>query len=138
MVKPLPESNDSPVVRTDFSDDAAWEEIREAINALVGDFQACVEFINDSEYEDLTVEELIGLVPENSYLTEIYVVDVLTVADPEQPVLVVDVCDEPGRTFRVIPSQMWCVENNLSIANMDWEDFSESLDRDGVFRGFGM
>lgn len=138
MVKPLPESDDSPVVRTDFSDDAAWEEIREAIKAPVGDFQACVEFINDSEYEDLTVEQLIGLVPENSFLTEIYVVDVLTVADPEHPVLVVDVCDEPGRTFRVIPSQMWCVENNLSIANMDWEDFSESLDRDGVFRGFGM
>lgn len=138
MVKALPESEVSLVVRTDFSEDAAWEEVCDAISTPVGDFQACVTFVDDRAYEDLTVEELSALVSENSYLTEIYVVDVLTVADPEHPVLVVDVCDEPGRSFRVIPSEMWCVENNLSIANMDWEDFAESLDRDGVFRGFGM
>jgi hypothetical protein len=26
---------------------------------------------------------------------------------------------------------------NLSIANMDWDDFAGSVDGDGVFRGFG-
>lgn len=138
MVNALPESEVSLVVRTDFSDDAAWEEVRRAIAAPVGNFQAHVEFVDDLQYEDLTVGDLIGLDSENSCLTEVYLVDVLTIADPEHPVMVVDVCDEPGRTFRVIPSEMWCVENNLSIANMDWEDFAESLDQDGVFRGFGM
>jgi hypothetical protein len=138
MVKSLPETIDSLVLRTDFSDDAAWEEVRTVIAAPVGDFRAFVEFVDDREYGDLTVEELTSLVTEESNLTEIYVVDLLTMADPEHPVLVMDVCDEPGRTFRVIPSEMWCVENNLSIANMDWEDFAESVDADGVFRGFGM
>lgn len=138
MVKALPESDDSLVVRTDFSDDAAWEEVRRAIDAPVGNFQAYVRFVDDAAYSDLTAEELTGLVPEHSCVTELYVVDVLTIADPEHPVLVIDVCDEPGRSFRVIPSEMWCVENNLSVANMDWEDFAESLDEDGVFRGFGM
>ena len=59
-----------------------------------------------------------------------------TFADPEHPVLVVDLYSDPGRTFRVIPSQMWGVENNLSLANMDFEEFADAVDKDGVFRGF--
>jgi len=31
---------------------------------------------------------------------------------------------------------MWSVENNLSISNMDFSDFADSADADGVFRGF--
>jgi hypothetical protein len=31
---------------------------------------------------------------------------------------------------------MASVENNLSIANMDFIDFAESVDEDGIFRGF--
>ncbi|MFF0717196.1 DUF6924 domain-containing protein [Micromonospora sp. NPDC003816] len=50
--------------------------------------------------------------------------------------------DEQGQgpqysaTFRVVPSEMWSVQNNLTIANMDWEDFAENVDGDGIFRGF--
>jgi hypothetical protein len=44
--------------------------------------------------------------------------------------------EEPGRTFRVIPSEMWSVENNLSVANMDFYEFADNVDLDGVFRGF--
>jgi hypothetical protein len=32
---------------------------------------------------------------------------------------------------------MWSVENNLSIANMEFGEFAGNLDQDGVFRGFG-
>jgi hypothetical protein len=38
--------------------------------------------------------------------------------------------------FRVIPSQMWSVENNLSIANMDFFEFADAVGDDGIFRGF--
>ncbi|WP_435828452.1 DUF6924 domain-containing protein, partial [Nocardia testacea] len=41
-----------------------------------------------------------------------------------------------GRTVRILPSQMWGIENNLSIANMDFQDFADAADPDGVFRGF--
>jgi len=51
-------------------------------------------------------------------------------------VLVVDLYDEPGRSFRVVPQEAWSVENNLSISNMDFEEFADSVDADGVFRGF--
>jgi hypothetical protein len=42
----------------------------------------------------------------------------------------------PGQTFRVVPTAVWAVENNLSLANLGWEDFVRHLDGDGVFRGF--
>jgi hypothetical protein len=47
-----------------------------------------------------------------------------------------DLTRKPGRTFRVFPSQAWGVENNLSIANMGFEEFLESAGKDGIFRGF--
>jgi hypothetical protein len=43
-----------------------------------------------------------------------------------------------GRTpFRCISSELWGVDNNLNISNMDWEDFAGAAGKDGVFRGFG-
>lgn len=31
---------------------------------------------------------------------------------------------------------MWGVENNLSLANMDYADFAANVDPDGILRGF--
>jgi len=31
---------------------------------------------------------------------------------------------------------MCSVENNLSIANMDFSEFADNVDKDGIFRGF--
>jgi hypothetical protein len=44
--------------------------------------------------------------------------------------------DRSKPPFRCIPAEMWGVENNLNIANMDWEDFADEVDADGIFRGF--
>lgn len=48
----------------------------------------------------------------------------------------VDLYDDPGRTFWVIPREMRSVENNLSNANMDYREFADSVAAAGVFRGF--
>ncbi len=66
-----------------------------------------------------------------------FIADQTTISQPDHPVLVVDLMLEPGRTFRTIPFQVFTIDSNLSIANMDWEDFAVQLDGDGVFRGFG-
>jgi hypothetical protein len=47
----------------------------------------------------------------------------------------VDLLDEDRRPFRCIPAELWAVENNLNIANMDWEDFADEVDASGVYRG---
>ena len=48
----------------------------------------------------------------------------------------VDLWEQPGRTFRVIPTEAWGVQNNLPIANMDFSEFADRVDPDGIFRGF--
>ena len=132
----LPETENSLVLRTDYSDDAAWERVREAISAPVGDFRAYVTFVSDPGLRDLTPAEILGRLPRDFQHSFIFVVDDTTLRHAEHPLLVVDLFDERGRTFRVIPTEAWSVENNLSIANMGFDDFAESVDPDGVFRGF--
>jgi hypothetical protein len=77
-----------------------------------------------------------ALVPKGSEHSFVFLVDQIALTHPEHPILVVDLSDEPGRTFRVIPAEMWSVENNLAIANMDFDEFAERVDKDGIFRGF--
>ena len=54
----------------------------------------------------------------------------------EHLLLVLDLLAVPGRTFRAPPSQIQSIENNLSLPNMDFEEFAEATDEEGVFRGF--
>jgi len=35
-----------------------------------------------------------------------------------------------------VASELWGIENNLSIANMDFWEFAAAVDEDGVHRGF--
>jgi hypothetical protein len=135
-MKDLPDSDHALVVRTDFSDEAAWVRVCSQIAAPVGEFRAYVAFVSDPAFAGLNSSALTSLAQRGPYRSFLFVVDSVALADSEHPILVVDVVDEPGRTFRVIPSEMASVENNLSIANMDFADFAESVDADGVFRGF--
>ena len=64
------------------------------------------------------------------------IVDRMTLSHPDHPVLVVDVMSERGAEFRAVPSQIQSIENNLSIANMDFEEFAACVDADGIFRRF--
>lgn len=137
VMRQLPHSKDPLVLRTNFSDQAAWERICVAIKKPVGGFYAYVEFVNNIAYKDITKEQLMQLVPRNDEHGFIFLVDRVTVSHPEHPILVVDLYEEPGREFRAIPSQVQGIQNNLSIANMDFFEFADAVDEDGVFRGFG-
>jgi uncharacterized protein DUF6924 len=66
----------------------------------------------------------------------VIVADAVTMGAPEPSLLVVDLFEEPGRTFRAVPSAIQSIENNLSIANMDFWEFADNVDADGVFRDF--
>jgi hypothetical protein len=133
----LPESDKSLLLRTDFSDDAAWALLCKAVQSPSKEgFQAGVECVSDPACNGLTLEQLMTVLPASGDRTFAFVADQIALSVPEWPVLVVDLCDQPGRTFRVIAREMWSVENNLSIANMDYAEFADNADADGVFRGF--
>ena len=135
-MKNIPKTeNFSLVLRTDFSDNSAWESICAAIQEPVGEFRAYVDCLSDPEYDGLTAEQLATLIPRGSP-TFAFIVDRVALTHPEHPILVVDLFHEPGRTFRVIPSKMQSVQNNLEISNMDFDEFAEDADKDGIFRGF--
>lgn len=134
----IPQTENALVLRTDYSDDAAWEKVCAAIRRPVGvyRFLAYVEFLDDVQYEGIGVTRLLALIPEEYAHSFILIVDGITISYPEHPLLVVDLYDQPGRSFRAIPGQIQGIENNLSIANMDFRDFADAVDGDGVFRGF--
>jgi hypothetical protein len=135
-MKHIPDTHNAVVLRTDFSDSVAWQAICAAIRNPVGEFKANVDFVSEPQYNGMTTEQVLSLVPQGSNHTFMFIVDRKALSQREYPILVLDLYTEPGSTFRVIPSEMWGVENNLSIANMDFEEFAEAVDEDGIFRGF--
>ena len=91
--------------------------------------------VDDSRFEGRTVAELLAADdwPDAAVL---FVADRQALSTAEHPILCVDLLEERGRSFRCAASQVCGVENNLSLANMDFEEFVENTDADGVFRGF--
>ena len=137
-MKQIPETENPLVLRTDFSNQAAWERICAIIRKPVGvfRFRANVEFLDDVEYTGVTKDQLLELIPKDYNHNFIVVVDQTAISLPDYPLLIVDLYERSGREFRAVPSQIQGIENNLSIANMDFEEFAESIDESGVFRGF--
>lgn len=136
-MKPLPPGDVALVIRTDYSDQQTWEAIGVAIEEPTEeDFVANVELMDDAAYRDLTAEQLLDLFPEGDNRSFLLVVDDITIREAEHPVLVVDLWRERGRRFRAVPATVQSIENNLSISNMDFAEFADAVDQDGVFRGF--
>jgi uncharacterized protein DUF6924 len=137
-MKHIPKTENALILRTDFSDQPAWEAICRIIRSPrdIFRFRANVNFVDDVEYAGITKAQLLELIPRDYNHTFIIVADRTAIALPEHPLLVIDLYEGSGREFRAIPSRVQGVENNLSIANMDFEEFANFVDKDGIFRGF--
>ena len=144
------------VIRTDFSDNDKWTAVRELIAAPQTDvgqrFYAYVKYVSDEKYAGMEPDKLIHALPDDYPGFFCFIVDSTTLANDEHPILVVgfspnsvnveDYQRSPRqtpltdiKTCRGIPSTIQSIENNLSIANMSFEEFAEWVDDDGVFRG---
>ncbi len=138
----LPETEQPLVLRTDYSDQAAWEKIvatiQEPVSPYAGmDFYANVDFMDDVSYANLTRKQLFECVPQEYVHSFIIIVDDVAISGQEHLLLIVDLADETHREFRSLLSQIQSIENNLSIGNMGFEEFADAVGDDGVFRGFG-
>lgn len=137
----LPETWSTPVVRTDFSDPAMWEQIRQEIVSLTEEgFGADIEFVEDRAYEGVNDQAILDGAPgryPNSYSHPVvFVADAQTISAPDHPLLVLDLSDRAASPFRATPRAVQSIENNLSIANMDYAEFRNAAHPDGIFRGF--
>jgi hypothetical protein len=140
----------SLVIRTDFGYEVEWAQLQAAIvePQTEDGFIAYVEFVDDRAHEGLTASQLLQIVPAETDHSFGFLVDALALTHPDRPILVVNLYDwvdgledqgkgpRYGATFRVVPSEMWSVQNNLSISNMDWDEFANNVDDEGIFRGF--
>src|SRR5687767_9875772 len=111
-MKPLPQTPNPLVLRTDFSNQAAWEAIRSAIRQPVGDFYAYVDFLEDVEYADMTKDQLMEAVSQNYAHSFIIVADRTTTSHPDYALLVVELYQGSGREFRAVPAQIQSIQNN--------------------------
>ena len=93
-----------------------------------------VQFVEDREYDTATPEDLLPVLQGNPFQTFAFIVDRASLKSQAFSVLVLDLYAEPGQTFRATPDAMASVHANLSLANMDFEDYADSVDPDGVFR----
>ena len=133
----LPTSEDSLLVRTDFSDDDAWGEVLSAVETENSDgFRAYVQVVEEPEWEGADWQSLrAAALAAAEHAAVLFVVDEAALAE-EHPIQVVDLSEDAMEPFRCITAELWSVDNNLNLANMDWEDFANNVGDDGVFRGF--
>jgi hypothetical protein len=128
---PQPDDLTSLVLRVDFSDDAVWAQIQEVI-----DDEAT--WVDDPRWAGTTVQALVdaeAAAADGDKLIYVFVADSTTMTDPERPLLVVDLADEPGRTVRVPPPWFEDISANLALGNLDFEEFAEVTDASGTYRG---
>jgi hypothetical protein len=125
----------SLLVRTDFTDDAAWDVlVVEASSAYGHDsFSAALIPVSDTAFERMAAADLARI---DGSAPFVFAADRESMVGGDKSVVVVDRKKHPGRTFRVVLHELWGVENNLRLANMDFEDFARAADSGGVFRGF--
>lgn len=160
-MKRLPRGSQSLLVRTDFTNTKAWDAVVDAVSSLppeVGGFMGVLAAVNafrgdasegegegeaaactivdDVAYAGADLEQLWKAAAKINAWPVLFVFDSVAAERPDLAVRVVDLRDSPGRSFRTTPDQVYWIESNLSIANMDWDDFEVVLDDDQVFRGF--
>lgn len=116
----------SLVIRTDFGSDASWEEVQAAINEPAE--HPIPTYVDDPAYEHLAVQTLIEAEASPSH---VFLADAVTMEREDHPLLVVDLYDEPGRTFRVRARSYGEISVNLCLANLDFLDFAEMADELG-------
>jgi hypothetical protein len=139
-VRLIPSTTDPLIIRTESENLQAWNAICTLIRAPVPDsgytFYANVEFLDDPEFRSLGPADLLARVPAGYRHSFLCVVDGTAVAHPGFPTLGIVLRGDRGRSFRAVPSTIQGIENNLSISNMDFCEFADNVDQDGIFRGF--
>jgi hypothetical protein len=145
------------VVRTDFTDEAAWRELIEGLEVSATDdnpADSC-RVLNAPELHgastDKILSSLMRAVEVRNRISVISVADSIMSAKEHHALLAVATATrevlgnsfyesmvEFGREFRTVPAGVHEINTNLALANMDFEEFASfaGQDPEGVFRSF--
>lgn len=145
QVVDLPDPPDAPdssgpapgveLVRVDHSDDDSWWALLAELTRPSEDgFVPVLTVVDDPVLDGATPEQVVRV----RQLGDAPVVFLADTAGMAVPRSVLAVRQRAGRveSFRVAAGSVWAVENNLSLANMDWAEFADAAGG-GVFQDFG-
>ena len=133
------DSEDPPilVVRTDFSDNGKWESIKATIlTPIEPGYTAHVEFMEIKNSGDRNASEIARNISPFYQPSFIFVADKKTFESGETTLLIASLSADSQAEFRLLPSLVAEVEANLSIANVSFEEFAETLDKNVIYRGY--
>ena len=127
------------VLRTDFSDDAAWKEIAAEVALPIGPagLLARVGCVDDPAYAEVNEENVRESLAGYTH-SFIVLADAVSMKRAEHPLLVVDLSPDDEPSFRAAPRAMQAIENGLTAGTSDFAEFGEAADEaeDGIFRAF--
>ncbi|MFG6490831.1 DUF6924 domain-containing protein [Microbacterium sp. P03] len=130
----LPLSSDSLLVRTSRSMSAEWRELLAVIGRENADgFRAYVQPVDHRRWYGQAADAIRAAVPP-SEAAVLFVADETTLGSPDLPVLAIQLNGDES-PFRAVAKELWSVENNLNLANMDWHEFADAVDDEGIYRG---
>ncbi|MET9048296.1 hypothetical protein ABZX34_36565 [Streptomyces sp. NPDC004362] len=145
---------DALVVRTDYHDDAAWQDVATALMQSWGDglYEARIHFVNDPAWADATADDVLNVVRADEKLAVVFLADRMSMQAGTRPLLAVttltredceddedyDELTEFGREFRTAPAGVHDIHANLSIGNMGFEEYAAWAhdDPEGIYRSF--
>ncbi|WP_010315207.1 DUF6924 domain-containing protein [Saccharopolyspora spinosa] len=134
---PLIQENDL-LVRTDFTDDAAWASLVERVclpcpgyDDVIDDFGDYVDFVDDPAFAGATPALVMAEVRDSDTQEEeeemvsgvVMIADATTMREPGHRVLVIPLEDQIGFAFRVDPEVVGTMVANLAIGNQDIGDW---------------
>ena len=117
------------VLRTDFSDDAAWRKIVQEL-AL-----STVDAVDDAANAAVNEENVRASLASYAHAF-IILADAPAMRRPGHPLLVVDLSADDEPSFRAIPRAIQVIESNLALGSMDFAELGDAadLEDDGVLR----
>lgn len=127
------------MVRTDYSDDAAWRSLRAALKiGSADDLNWPVLLVEGADWAGATADEVLDAAGGDECLDVVFLADRTALADPEHKVLAVATGTEPSRGFRVVPGWVVLLHGTLAATDVRWDVFARTAARDpgGAFRGF--
>ncbi|CAM5276777.1 hypothetical protein SAVIM338S_00070 [Streptomyces avidinii] len=128
------------IVRIDYADEQAWQAVAAALMQPWGDraYDAQVCFVNDPVWAGATADEVLRAVSADEELSVVFLADQVTMGSAHQALLAVTTIPREeyerfeeyegirafGSEFRTTPAGVHDIHANLSIANMDFEEFA--------------
>lgn len=144
---------DAVVIRTDYSDDGAWERVAVGLRQPWAEgVESSWHAVEGAGWAGADADEVLAALPDHlpDLHDVVFLADADTMCGEQNSLLAVstdpDMRDEeheiPGlgftSRFRILPTAVAEMVGNLAIANMDYEDFSSSAhgDPQRIHRGF--